>query len=103
MIRRPPRSTLFPYTTLFRSGVDSDDDGILVEDFAAKAGTGADKARLAYVLPNFQNPTGRTMAEARRQALVDKARELNIPLIEDNPYRSEERRVGKECRSRWSP
>jgi 2-aminoadipate transaminase len=67
-------------------GVDSDDDGILVEDFAAKAGTGADKARLAYVLPNFQNPTGRTMAEARRQALVDKARELNIPLIEDNPY-----------------
>lgn len=67
-------------------GVDSDDDGILVEDFAAKAGTGADKARLAYVLPNFQNPTGRTMAEARRQALVDKARELDIPLIEDNPY-----------------
>src|SRR2546430_10394695 len=25
MIRRPPRSTLFPYTTLFRSGVDLDD------------------------------------------------------------------------------
>src|SRR3712207_7368894 len=24
MIRRPPRSTLFPYTTLFRSGVESD-------------------------------------------------------------------------------
>src|SRR3712207_7783612 len=24
MIRRPPRSTLFPYTTLFRSGVDID-------------------------------------------------------------------------------
>src|SRR5256886_16834379 len=23
MIRRPPRSTLFPYTTLFRSGVDA--------------------------------------------------------------------------------
>src|SRR3712207_6934892 len=26
MIRRPPRSTLFPYTTLFRSGVDNVDD-----------------------------------------------------------------------------
>src|SRR5260370_17558136 len=26
MIRRPPRSTLFPYTTLFRSGVDFKDD-----------------------------------------------------------------------------
>ncbi|MET1115417.1 MAG: PLP-dependent aminotransferase family protein [Comamonas sp.] len=66
--------------------VASDDEGIVIEDFAAKAGTGADKARLAYVLPNFQNPTGRTMSEARRAALVAKAAELNIPLIEDNPY-----------------
>ncbi|WP_042413649.1 PLP-dependent aminotransferase family protein [Comamonas aquatica] len=67
-------------------GVDSDDEGMLVEDFAAKVGNGADKARIAYVLPNFQNPTGRTMSEARRQALVEKAKELDIPLIEDNPY-----------------
>lgn len=67
-------------------GVDSDDEGMLVEDFATKVGSGADKARMAYVLPNFQNPTGRTMSEARRQALVEKAKELDIPLIEDNPY-----------------
>ena len=67
-------------------GVDSDDEGMLIDDFAAKVGTGTDKARLAYVLPNFQNPTGRTMSEARRQALVEKAKELDIPLIEDNPY-----------------
>ena len=67
-------------------GVDSDDDGIVVQDFVAKVGTGADKARLAYVLPNFQNPTGRTMSDARRQALVEQAQVLNIPLIEDNPY-----------------
>ena len=67
-------------------GVDSDDEGMLIEDFAKQIGSGAGKARLAYVLPNFQNPTGRTMSDARRQALVDKARELDIPLIEDNPY-----------------
>ncbi|MGK3274791.1 PLP-dependent aminotransferase family protein [Comamonas kerstersii] len=67
-------------------GVNSDDEGMLIDDFAAKVGTGEHKARLAYVLPNFQNPTGRTMSEARRQALVEKARELDIPLIEDNPY-----------------
>jgi 2-aminoadipate transaminase len=67
-------------------GVDSDDEGMLIEDFAAQVGTGAGKARLAYVLPNFQNPTGRTMSDARRQALVEKARELDIPLVEDNPY-----------------
>src|SRR3712207_7739554 len=34
MIRRPPRSTLFPYTTLFRSaGVRPDDEGILIDPF----------------------------------------------------------------------
>ena len=67
-------------------GVNSDDEGMLIDDFAAKVGTGENKARLAYVLPNFQNPTGRTMSDARRQALVEKAKELDIPLIEDNPY-----------------
>ena len=67
-------------------GVDSDDEGMLIADFEKQVGSGADKARMAYVLPNFQNPTGRTMSEARRQALVEKAKELDIPLIEDNPY-----------------
>ena len=67
-------------------GVVSDGDGILVEDFVAQAGSGANKARLAYVQPNFQNPTGRTMTEERRAALVEQAAALGIPLIEDNPY-----------------
>ena len=67
-------------------GVASDGDGILVEDFVAQAGSGANKARLAYVQPNFQNPTGRTMTEERRAALVEQAAALGIPLIEDNPY-----------------
>ena len=42
--------------------------------------------RFLYVLPNFQNPTGRTMTEARRAALVQRAAELGLPLVEDNPY-----------------
>ncbi|SDM67761.1 2-aminoadipate transaminase [Oryzisolibacter propanilivorax] len=66
--------------------VDSDDDGVHIEDLAAKAGSGAAKARFLYVLPNFQNPTGRTMTEARRQQLVERAAELDLPLLEDNPY-----------------
>lgn len=66
--------------------VASDNEGVLIDDLAAKAGSGADKARFLYVLPNFQNPTGRTMTEARRQALVDQAAALNLPLVEDNPY-----------------
>ncbi len=66
--------------------VASDDHGVLVDDLAAKTGTGAGRARFLYVLPNFQNPTGRTMPEERRAALVARAAELNLPLIEDNPY-----------------
>ena len=63
-------------------GVASDVDGIDVADLAAKRAG----ARFLYALPNFQNPTGRTMSEARRQALVAAARELALPLVEDNPY-----------------
>jgi len=66
--------------------VASDDEGPLVEDFVAQAGSGADRARFMYLLPNFQNPTGRTMSESRRAALSAKAIELGIPLVEDNPY-----------------
>ena len=67
-------------------GLASDGEGLLVEDFAAQAGNGAGRARLAYVQPNFQNPTGRTLGEERRAALVAQADALGVPLIEDNPY-----------------
>jgi len=66
--------------------VQSDADGLDLADLAAKAGHGAQKARFLYVLPNFQNPTGRTMSEAGRAALSHSAAELGLPLMEDNPY-----------------
>ncbi len=63
-------------------GVQSDAEGIDVDDLKRKASG----ARFLYVLPNFQNPTGRTMSEARRQALVDTAKATGLPIVEDNPY-----------------
>nr|WP_232287817.1 PLP-dependent aminotransferase family protein [Verminephrobacter eiseniae] len=66
--------------------VAGDDQGVLIDDLRARMGTGADKARFLYVLPNFQNPTGRTMSAARRAALVAAAAELRLVLVEDNPY-----------------
>jgi 2-aminoadipate transaminase len=66
--------------------VASDDEGLRADDFAAKAGQGAERARFAYLLPNFQNPTGRTMSEARRAAVVAAAQQAGVPLVEDNPY-----------------
>lgn len=66
--------------------VESDEHGVIPADLDHKVGEGADKARLIYLLPNFQNPTGRTMDEARRQAVVDKLAQLGVPFLEDNPY-----------------
>ncbi len=63
-------------------GVLGDDEGVLVEDLERKTA----QARFLYVLPNFQNPTGRSMSEARRQAISAVAARTGLPLLEDNPY-----------------
>ena len=63
-------------------GVASDAEGIDVADLCAKA---AD-ARFLYVLPNFQNPTGQSMSEARRALLSQEASRIGLPMVEDNPY-----------------
>lgn len=62
--------------------VANDEDGIDLTDLAGKA----QDARFLYTQPNFQNPTGRTMSQARRTALSRQAEQLGLPLIEDNPY-----------------
>jgi 2-aminoadipate transaminase len=73
-------------------GVASDDEGVDVDDLADQAcpemhgSAAASAARFLYVLPNFQNPTGRTMSEGRRAAVSRRAAELGLPLVEDNPY-----------------
>ena len=66
--------------------VNSDDHGVDPADLRDKVGTGADKVRFVYLLPNFQNPTGRTMTEERRAAVAQVAIESGLPIIEDNPY-----------------
>ncbi len=66
--------------------VASDDEGVDMADLRQQCGSGDDRARFLYVLPNFQNPTGRSMSEARRAALSNTAAQLQLPLIEDNPY-----------------
>lgn len=66
--------------------VHSDEQGVDLDHLAQQMGTGSDAARFLYVLPNFQNPTGRSMSEARRAALVERASALGLPLVEDNPY-----------------
>ncbi|CAN5359858.1 PLP-dependent aminotransferase family protein [soil metagenome] len=62
--------------------VPTDDHGLLPEEVAPVA----NDACLLYALPNFQNPTGRTLSVERRAALVETCARLGLPLIEDDPY-----------------
>ena len=65
--------------------VAGDDDGVDLSALRAAAARG-EPARFMYLLPNFQNPTGRTMSESARVALLDTADAIGLPLVEDNPY-----------------
>ncbi|CAN5841294.1 PLP-dependent aminotransferase family protein [soil metagenome] len=62
--------------------VEMDEHGMIPASVAAKG----EGARLLYALPNFQNPTGRTLSVERRYELVETCARMGIPLIEDNPY-----------------
>ncbi len=44
------------------------------------------KAKFIYVIPDFQNPTGRTWSKFRRQQLAEISNRYQIPVLEDNPY-----------------
>ncbi|WMW81959.1 PLP-dependent aminotransferase family protein [Undibacterium cyanobacteriorum] len=62
--------------------VEMDDNGVVPASVAEKG----EGAKLFYALPNFQNPTGRTLSVERRMELVETCARMGIPLIEDNPY-----------------
>lgn len=73
-----------PYEPIFTS-LASDDQGPLPEAFA-KLPHDAPGTRFAYLLPNYQNPTGRVMSLERRQAVMAAAKAAGVPIVEDNPY-----------------
>ncbi len=45
------------------------------------------RIKFIYVIPEFQNPTGRTMDLERRKEIVEIAKEFDLPILEDQPYR----------------
>ncbi|WP_292045686.1 PLP-dependent aminotransferase family protein [Massilia sp. UBA6681] len=69
------------YRPEFKS-VETDEHGLVPSSIDAIA----QGARLLYALPNFQNPTGRSLSVERRQELVETCARLGLPLIEDDPY-----------------
>src|SRR3989441_9067406 len=124
MIRRPPRSTLFPYTTLFRSltgttltvpfptpapSITPNLPGLSAGPVEAQVGkqTGS--------VPTFSlsGSPALTVPDPGVSGITPSSMDLATPpasfTITGNGgfanlgFRSEERRVGKESRSRWSP
>lgn len=64
--------------------VPSDADGILPDALDALVAT--ERPKLLYLVPNFQNPTGRTLPLARRQAVAEVAAQRGLWVVEDDPY-----------------
>src|SRR2546422_10165653 len=96
MIRRPPRSTLFPYTTLFRSIERREDQ--TAQQLAGLETQARELGRREQALHDRERALGAKQAEAR--ARLEQVAGLTA---QEAKQRSEERRVGKEGRSRWSP
>src|ERR1043166_977006 len=143
MIRRPPRSTLFPYTTLFRSDYahiarHAGTFGVTIDDVSDEMGllalqgpkavsilqplTKADLSKIGYYyftegavagMPMIISRTGYTgedgfelyhdvrYSDALWDALMAGG-QVTPAGLGARDTRSDERRVGKECRSRWS-
>src|SRR2546422_10695432 len=95
MIRRPPRSTLFPYTTLFRSTVHR----IVNKNPDPTRATGYTFDGVNSWTPNTCCYNNVPLAQADISAPVDTKNVDKTPGFK--AWRSEERREGKECRSRW--
>src|SRR5437868_3687600 len=69
--------------------VPMDEDGMCVdqlEPLLAHQHTSGRRIKFIYAIPNFQNPTGRSMSLERRQRLVELATQFGVPIVEDDPY-----------------
>lgn len=65
--------------------IDTDEDGMNME-YLQKVLEMTPNCKLIYVIPDFQNPTGRTWSIERRKRLVQLATQYDVMILEDNPY-----------------
>jgi 2-aminoadipate transaminase len=70
-------------------GVGTDDDGIDIDDLVwchRQARDAGRRVKFLYVVPSFQNPSGISLSLERRRRLLDVAEELDLLVLEDDPY-----------------
>jgi 2-aminoadipate transaminase len=71
-------------------GVEMDESGMLPDRLEETLKSLADKhepIKFIYVIPEFQNPSGRTMDVQRRRDIIEVAKRFDFPILEDQPYR----------------
>ncbi|PKX75966.1 aminotransferase-like domain-containing protein [Lactiplantibacillus plantarum] len=66
-------------------GVDMDENGMKIDQLE-KAVAENPNTKFIYTIPNFQNPTGRTMSADRRERMIEIADNYDIMIVEDDPY-----------------
>ena len=65
--------------------VEMDEEGMRMDKLEEALKT-TDRVKFIYVIPTFQNPTGRTMSIERRKQLLELAKKYDVLILEDNPY-----------------
>ena len=65
--------------------VPTDDGGMIMEELEKILAT-TERVKMIYVIPDFQNPTGRTWDLDRRHKFMEIVNKYEIPVVEDNPY-----------------
>lgn len=65
--------------------VEMDEDGMLMNSLEEALMKNPD-AKFIYTVPDFQNPSGKTLSYERRKKMVELAIKYNVPIVEDNPY-----------------
>ncbi len=73
-----------PYGAEF-IGIETDDEGMIIEDLERQLQT-HNNVKLIYVIPNFQNPTGKAWSSMRRKEFMETVNKYDVMVIEDNPY-----------------
>ena len=66
-------------------GIDMDEEGIDIEKLQHALETETN-VKLLYVIPTFQNPSGKTMSYERRKQVYELCKKHNVIILEDNPY-----------------
>jgi 2-aminoadipate transaminase len=68
-------------------GMPTDDEGVIPEKLEEMFKQYGGRIKLIYVIPDYQNPSGRAWSMERRKAFVDLVSKYQVPVLEDAPYR----------------